>query len=265
MRRARPRSGAPSRQLSSPHAALVNGTQVQGFELDDVHRTAVLHVGAVTLPPLFAVAESHAGCPAADFLTAAVAGYEIGPRVGLCMGQEHIGQGWHSGATVGVFSAAAGAARALQLPADATSARARHRRHAIVRPDGGAIRRHGQAHACRPRRAKRALRGVTGEPRLHRHRRRVRGALRRLLHDILAFAGSLRSHAIERRARRALRNDADFAQILFLRRLQRTPRSTPFAISASVARSRPTTSITSSCMRRRSRSIMPAGRTSPKA
>src|SRR5580693_2757327 len=109
-----------SRRLSSPHAALVNGTQVQGFELDDVHRTAVLHVGAVTLPPLIAVAESHAKLSGRDFLTAAVAGYEIGPRVGLCMGQEHIGQGWHSGATVGIFSAAAGAARGLALDADKT-------------------------------------------------------------------------------------------------------------------------------------------------
>jgi 2-methylcitrate dehydratase PrpD len=36
------------------------------------------------------------------------------------MGQEHIGQGWHSGATVGIFSAAAGAARALSLDADKT-------------------------------------------------------------------------------------------------------------------------------------------------
>jgi 2-methylcitrate dehydratase PrpD len=108
------------RRLSSVHAALVNGTQVQGFELDDVHRTAVLHVGAVTLPPLIAVAESHAHLSGRELLTAAVAGYEIGPRVGLCMGQDHIGQGWHSGATVGVFSAAAGAARALSLDADAT-------------------------------------------------------------------------------------------------------------------------------------------------
>ena len=103
-----------------PHAALVNGTQVQGFELDDVHRKAVLHVGAVTLPALIAVAESHAKLSGRDFLTAAVAGYEIGPRVGLCMGQEHIGQGWHSGATVGIFSAAAGAARALGLDAEKT-------------------------------------------------------------------------------------------------------------------------------------------------
>ena len=109
-----------AQRLSSPHATLVNGTQVQGFELDDVHRQGVLHVGAVTLPALIAVCESHARLSGRDFLTAAVAGYEIGPRVGMCMGQEHIGQGWHSGATVGVFSAAAGAARALALDAEQT-------------------------------------------------------------------------------------------------------------------------------------------------
>jgi len=107
-------------KLSSPHAALLNGTQVQSFELDDVHRTAVMHVGAVTLPALVAIAESHARLSGREFLAAAVTGYEIGPRVGLCMGQEHIGQGWHSGATVGVFSAAAAAARALKLSAAAT-------------------------------------------------------------------------------------------------------------------------------------------------
>ena len=107
-------------RLSSPHAALVNGTAVQGFELDDVHRHGVLHVGAVTLPALIAVAENHARLSGREFLAAAVAGYEIGPRVGICMGQEHIGQGWHSGATLGVFSAAAGAARGLKLDPERT-------------------------------------------------------------------------------------------------------------------------------------------------
>lgn len=109
-----------NRALSAPHAALLNGTQVQGFELDDVHRVGVLHVGAVTLPPLVAVLTPDSALTGKDFLTAAVAGYEVGPRVGICMGQEHIGQGWHSGATLGVFSAAAGAARALGLDADRT-------------------------------------------------------------------------------------------------------------------------------------------------
>jgi len=104
--------------LSAPHAALVNGTLVQSFELDDVHRAGVLHVGAVALPALVAVAELRPGMSGRDFLASAVAGYEIGPRVGLCMGPEHIGQGWHSGATVGVFSAAAGAAAGLKLPAE---------------------------------------------------------------------------------------------------------------------------------------------------
>lgn len=107
-------------RLSPPHAALVNGTLVQGFELDDVHRQGVLHVGAVTLPALIAVTELKPGMSGAEFLTAAVAGYEIGPRVGMCMGQEHITQGWHSGATLGVFSAAAGAARGLGLDAEKT-------------------------------------------------------------------------------------------------------------------------------------------------
>ena len=105
-------------KLSAPHAALVNGTLVQSFELDDVHRVGVLHVGAVTLPPVLAIAELNPQMSGRDFLTACVAGYEIGPRVGMCMGPEHIGQGWHSGATVGVFSACAGAAAALRLPPD---------------------------------------------------------------------------------------------------------------------------------------------------
>jgi aconitate decarboxylase len=107
-------------RLSAPHAALVNGMLVQSFELDDVHRAGVLHVGAVTLPALIAVAELRPGMTGPDFLRAALAGYETGPRVGLCMGPEHIGQGWHSGATVGVFAAAAGAAAGLRLSADQT-------------------------------------------------------------------------------------------------------------------------------------------------
>ena len=109
-----------SQRLSAPHAALVNGTLIQGFELDDVHRVGVLHVGAVTLPSLLALAEIRPGLTGRDILTAAVAGYEVGPRVGMCMGPEHIAQGWHSGATVGTFASAAGAARALGLSTDQT-------------------------------------------------------------------------------------------------------------------------------------------------
>ena len=104
-----------NQRLSSPHAALINGTQIQGFELDDVHRQGVMHVGAVVLPSLLSIAESKRNMNGKEFLASAIAGYEVGPRVGLCMGPEHIAQGWHSGATLGVFSSAASCARALSL------------------------------------------------------------------------------------------------------------------------------------------------------
>jgi 2-methylcitrate dehydratase PrpD len=109
-----------AQKLSAPHAALVNGSQVQGFELDDVHKVGVLHTGCLVLPPLVAIAETRSGMSGRDFLTAAVAGYEVGPRVGICMGPEHIAQGWHSGATVGVYASAAAAARALSLDTQKT-------------------------------------------------------------------------------------------------------------------------------------------------
>ena len=107
-------------RLSSPHATLINGTQIQGFELDDVHRQGVMHVGAVVLPSLLSIAESKRNINGKEFLASAIAGYEVGPRVGLCMGPEHIAQGWHSGATLGVFSSAASCSRALQLDSTGT-------------------------------------------------------------------------------------------------------------------------------------------------
>jgi aconitate decarboxylase len=107
-------------KLSAPHAALINGTQVQGFELDDAHRLAVMHTGAVVLPALMSVAETCPGMSGKEFIAAAVAGYEVGPRVGICMGNEHIAQGWHPAATIGVFAAAAAAARGLKLDAQKT-------------------------------------------------------------------------------------------------------------------------------------------------
>ena len=188
----------------------VNGTQVQGFELDDVHRKAVLHVGAVTLPALIAVAESHAQLSGRDFLTAAVAGYEIGPRVGLCMGQEHIGQGWHSGATVGVFSAAAGAARGLGLDAEQTV----HALGIAGTQSAGLMAAQYGAMVKRMHAGRAAQSGLYGallaQERFYRHRRRVRGALWRLLHHVLALERPLQSRRAERRPRRALRDACAF-------------------------------------------------------
>src|SRR4051812_31952763 len=62
-------------KLSAPHAALINGTQVQGFELDDMHHIGILHTGSVVLPALLSIAEGRPGMTGREFLTAAVAGY----------------------------------------------------------------------------------------------------------------------------------------------------------------------------------------------
>lgn len=108
-----------SQRLSSPHAALANGSMIQGFELDDAHSRGSVHVGSGSLPALMAVAESRSGMDGRMFITAAVAAFETAPRVGMCMGQGFAGQGWHSGA-LAVFSGAAAAASALRLSPEKT-------------------------------------------------------------------------------------------------------------------------------------------------
>ncbi len=107
-------------RVSAPNAALINGTQVQGFELDDAHHGGVVHLGAATLPALLALAEARRNLSGREFLTSLIAAYEIGPRVGICMTPDHIGQGWHPAGTIGIFAAACGAARGLKLDTQKT-------------------------------------------------------------------------------------------------------------------------------------------------
>ena len=109
-----------AQRLSAAHAALVNGSMVQGFELDDTHFFATTHVGCAAVPPVMAIAEIQPAMSGQTFIKSAVAGYEIGPRVGMCMGNEHLAQGWHAPATVAVFTAAAAASAALGLSKEKT-------------------------------------------------------------------------------------------------------------------------------------------------
>jgi len=101
-------------RLSAPHAALVNGSMIQAFELDDAHGRGSVHTGSGALPALMAVVETRPGLSGKAFLAAVVAAYEAAPRVGLCVGQGYAGRGWHSG-SLAVFSGAAAAASALGL------------------------------------------------------------------------------------------------------------------------------------------------------
>lgn len=93
---------------SAPAAAVLNGTFIQGFELDDFHPLAPLHSCSLLIPALLSTAslqptQTHG----ADFVTAAIAGFEVGPRVGYTLhGAQMLDRGWHSGSVFGTHSAA---------------------------------------------------------------------------------------------------------------------------------------------------------------
>ena len=107
-----------NRSLPAPAAALLNGTFIQGFELDDFHPFAPLHSASLVLPALLATAQMRGPVSGAEFLKAAIAGFEVGPRVGLALhGIEMLSRGWHSGAVFGTHAAAAAAGSVLGLDA----------------------------------------------------------------------------------------------------------------------------------------------------
>ncbi|MGH3638012.1 MAG: MmgE/PrpD family protein [Mycobacterium sp.] len=93
---------------SAPAAAVLNGTFIQGFELDDFHPLAPLHSCSLLIPALLSTASiRQAPTSGADFLLAAIAGFEVGPRVGYTLhGAQMLDRGWHSGPVFGTHSAA---------------------------------------------------------------------------------------------------------------------------------------------------------------
>lgn len=103
-----------NRKLSAPAAAMVNGTAIHGFEIDDVGAGG--HNGSVTLPSIMALAEHRGGISGKDLINAVVTGIETASRVGNCVGNiPHTGMGFHGPGLMGTFAAAASAARTLQL------------------------------------------------------------------------------------------------------------------------------------------------------
>ncbi|KAI0523891.1 hypothetical protein F5B22DRAFT_642995 [Xylaria bambusicola] len=119
-------------------AACLNGGFIQATELDDYHSVAPLHSASVVLGSLFAAAQvkntkvrgsSASGqsngtqepgrtVPGIDFLIAAVAGFETGPRSGMAIhGTDLLVRGWHSGVVFGCPAAAAASSKLLGLSA----------------------------------------------------------------------------------------------------------------------------------------------------
>jgi 2-methylcitrate dehydratase PrpD len=106
------------RTTSAPAATVLNGTFIQGFELDDFHPLAPLHSCSLLIPALLSTASIRSTpTTGADFLLAAIAGFEVGPRVGYTLhGAQMLDRGWHSGPVFGTHSAAMASGKLRGLP-----------------------------------------------------------------------------------------------------------------------------------------------------
>ena len=103
--------------FSAPTAAMINGTAVHAFELDDVGPGG--HNGSVTLTSALAIAQHRGRMSGADLINAIVVGIETASRVNQCVGRvPHEGIGFHNPGLMGTFASVASAARALELDAD---------------------------------------------------------------------------------------------------------------------------------------------------
>jgi 2-methylcitrate dehydratase PrpD len=97
--------------VGAPAAAVLNGTFIQGFELDDFHPLAPLHSCSLLIPALLSTVstlqDTTGPIGGAELLLAAIAGFEVGPRVGYTLhGTQMLDRGWHSGSVFGTHSAA---------------------------------------------------------------------------------------------------------------------------------------------------------------
>jgi 2-methylcitrate dehydratase PrpD len=103
------------RSSSSPlMAAMTNAAASHVAEQDDVHNGSVFHPATVVFPAALAVAQA-LGRSGKELLTASVAGYEVGIRVGEFLGRSHY-KVFHTTGTAGTLAAAAAVGHLLRLP-----------------------------------------------------------------------------------------------------------------------------------------------------
>jgi 2-methylcitrate dehydratase PrpD len=170
------KSGGPARivnygnEVPLDDAVLVNGTFAQGCELDDYYDQGGGHPGAATVPVILALAQQQA-VSGQELITAMVAGYEVGWRIGRALLPELMKRGYHAQSAVGVFIAAATAGKILHLdPEQMTHALAIAGSHAggtmEYDQSGGEVKRLHNGMACCGglRSALLAQLGLTGPP-----------------------------------------------------------------------------------------------------
>ena len=83
-------------------AAFLNGVSAHVLELDDGHRGAQIHLGAVIFPTALAISESY-DLSGKEFLEGVLVGYEVGILLGQMVNPMHRNKGFHTTGTIGTF------------------------------------------------------------------------------------------------------------------------------------------------------------------
>jgi 2-methylcitrate dehydratase PrpD len=116
--------GAPiigtSDVVSVHDAAFANGTLSHGLVRDDMHVGSVSHLGTVLVPALLSLAAT-TRASGKDFLTALVAGYEVGGKVGRMVMDVEVSKIFRPTGTVGPIAAAGAGAKLLGLNEEETT------------------------------------------------------------------------------------------------------------------------------------------------
>lgn len=111
--------GMPNFKTNLLNAGFLNGISAHVLELDDGHRGAQIHLGAVIFPTALAISEAY-DLDGKSFLEAVIAGYEVGIMLGQIVNPQHRNNGFHTTGTVGTFVAGAVASKLLNLDENQT-------------------------------------------------------------------------------------------------------------------------------------------------
>ena len=109
-------------RLPAAHAGMINTVSTHAFELDDRRVAAYMHPASATLTSALAVADRIGSVDGRRFLAAIVAGYEVGLRVGKCIGRGSHDRGFYAPGLGGTFAAVATASYLTELSPDKTLA-----------------------------------------------------------------------------------------------------------------------------------------------
>ena len=110
---------ATKQKFPAINTVMANTICAHALDMDDGHRYAALHPGAVVIPTAIAAAEM-VGADTSELIAGVVVGYEVMIRIGMAINPSSLRRGFHTTGTVGAFGAAATAANIMRLSHEET-------------------------------------------------------------------------------------------------------------------------------------------------